>query len=197
MPPPHPYQMPHGHVSAAAMAAAAAAWPHGLPPYAYPNAHQAYRPATRWVLTPEDTELLENVFKATPFPSRQVHQELSECLQVRLRQVQAWFQNKRQRVKHGTESKTCSVEPAAMSLPPDDAPPTVKDAPPTVKDAPPTVKDAPPTVKDDDEGETSVSKAVNAASAAAAAAKAAAEVAEAAAASAMAEAEAARSKARG
>jgi len=128
------------------------------------------------VLTPEDTELLENVFKATPFPSRQVHQELSECLQVRLRQVQAWFQNKRQRVKHGGDTKTCSVEPAAMSSPPDDAPPTVKE---------------------DDEGAALVSRAVSAAAAAAVAATAAAEAAEAAAASAMAEAEAALSRVRG
>jgi len=142
------------------------------------------------VLTPEDTELLENVFKATPFPSRQVHQELSECLQVRLRQVQAWFQNKRQRVKHGGDTKTCSVEPAAMSSPPDDAPPTVKDALPTVNDAPPTVKE-------DDEGAALVSRAVSAAAAAAVAATAAAEAAEAAAASAMAEAEAALSRVRG
>ena len=147
-----------------------------MPPYSSLDAHPSYRQGSRWVLTPEDTDLLESVFQATPFPSRQVHQELSGRLQVRPRQVQSWFQNKRQRVKNDTTSTPSSLVLAESILPPDDA--------------------LPPSERKEG-GAPSVSAAVSAAAAAAAAAMAAAEIAEAVTASAMAEVEAARSKAQG
>ena len=102
---PYPHCLPHG---------GALPYPYypDMPyPYAYPGmmaqgmgdlGTDGHR--YRWVLNPEDIDLLEQVFEASPFPSRQVRMQLASHLQVRPRQVQVWFQNKRQRVKSRGES---------------------------------------------------------------------------------------------
>lgn len=53
----------------------------------------------RWVLEPEDSILLERVFALEKCPGRELCQELATRLKVRPRQVQVWFQNRRQRTK--------------------------------------------------------------------------------------------------
>lgn len=53
----------------------------------------------RWVPEPGDVELLERVFELEKWPGRELRHQLAERLHVRPRQVQVWFQNKRQRTK--------------------------------------------------------------------------------------------------
>jgi len=183
MPPPVaatrlPGANPHAGVAAQPMVAVPG-WPPGVPPYPYPymgGMPGGVLPNSRWVLNPEDAELLDQIFQATPFPSRQVRLQLASRLQVRPRQVQVWFQNKRQRVKSRGETVplTGGPPPAAAAAAPAALPAAV----------PWSDGSTPP----------SVSNAVSVAAAAAAAAKAAAEAAEAAAVAAMAEAEAAQAK---
>jgi len=55
--------------------------------------------SNRWVPNVDDVKLLDQIFDTTPFPNRDVRMQLASQLQVRPRQVQVWFQNKRQRVK--------------------------------------------------------------------------------------------------
>lgn len=72
--------------------------------------------SNRWVLSPEDVEMLANIFKATPYPSRQVRMQLASRLQVQPHQVQMWFQNRRQRVKsRGEPVPKAGSMPGAIS----------------------------------------------------------------------------------
>jgi len=56
-------------------------------------------PTNRWVLKLEDGLLLERVFELERCPGRELRQQLAAYLGVKPRQVQVWFQNKRQRTK--------------------------------------------------------------------------------------------------
>mmetsp|Transcript_3516 Transcript_3516/g.10832 ORF Transcript_3516/g.10832 Transcript_3516/m.10832 type:complete len:619 (-) Transcript_3516:668-2524(-) len=56
--------------------------------------------SNRWVLRPQDVLLLERVFEREKCPGRELRQQLASHLNVRARQVQVWFQNKRQRTKN-------------------------------------------------------------------------------------------------
>ncbi len=58
------------------------------------------RHSTRWVVEPETVELLEHVFAVVRCPSRPLCLRLARLLDVKPRQVQVWFQNKRQRTKN-------------------------------------------------------------------------------------------------
>ena len=60
----------------------------------------------RWVLEPEDSILLERVFALEKCPGRELCQELATRLKVRPRQVQVWFQNRRQRTKSNAAKDT-------------------------------------------------------------------------------------------
>ncbi len=60
----------------------------------------------RWVLEPEDVMLLERVFALERCPGRELRTQLAERLKVRPRQVQVWFQNKRQRTKNSSQKPT-------------------------------------------------------------------------------------------
>ena len=57
----------------------------------------------RWVLEPEDVLLLERVFELEKCPGRELRAQLAARLHVKPRQIQVWFQNKRQRVKNGAK----------------------------------------------------------------------------------------------
>ena len=57
----------------------------------------------RWVLEPEDVLLLERVFALEKCPGRELRAQLAARLRVKPRQVQVWFQNKRQRTKNGAK----------------------------------------------------------------------------------------------
>ena len=63
----------------------------------------------RWVLKPEDVVVLEQHFVAAKWPSRQLQAKLALELRVTRRQVQVWFQNKRQRVKTGAKPTIAEV----------------------------------------------------------------------------------------
>ncbi|KAL1527422.1 hypothetical protein AB1Y20_016088 [Prymnesium parvum] len=65
----------------------------------------------RWVLEPEDVLLLERIFALEKCPGRELCQELATRLKVRPRQVQVWFQNRRQRTK-GAKGKDGSEDGA-------------------------------------------------------------------------------------
>mmetsp|Transcript_31632 Transcript_31632/g.78800 ORF Transcript_31632/g.78800 Transcript_31632/m.78800 type:complete len:494 (+) Transcript_31632:41-1522(+) len=73
----------------------------------------------RWVLEPEDVMLLERVFLLEKCPGRELRQQLSTRLNVRPRQIQVWFQNKRQRAKSG--AKPTVAESLAHGLQSSDA----------------------------------------------------------------------------
>jgi len=51
----------------------------------------------RWRVSPDETRVLEMVFALTPRPNKAAIQQLSATLRVTPRQVQVWFQNRRQR----------------------------------------------------------------------------------------------------
>ena len=53
--------------------------------------------ATRWNIPPHALQLLEKVFQEDKFPSVETRRTLAGDLKVTPRQVQVWFQNKRQR----------------------------------------------------------------------------------------------------
>ena len=57
----------------------------------------------RWVLEPEDVLLLERVFALEKCPGRELRSQLASRLHVKPRQIQVWFQNKRQRTKNGAK----------------------------------------------------------------------------------------------
>mmetsp|Transcript_28004 Transcript_28004/g.71549 ORF Transcript_28004/g.71549 Transcript_28004/m.71549 type:complete len:440 (-) Transcript_28004:667-1986(-) len=57
----------------------------------------------RWVLEPEDVLLLERVFALEKCPGRELRAQLAQRLHVKPRQIQVWFQNKRQRTKNGAK----------------------------------------------------------------------------------------------
>ena len=51
----------------------------------------------RWVLTDEQRTRMEAVYAKQRFPSMSLREELARDMGVTLRQVQVWFQNRRQR----------------------------------------------------------------------------------------------------
>ena len=59
------------------------------------SAERGRRP--RWTPTETDKALLETIFVADSFPTFSVRKQLAEQLNVDSRQVQIWFQNRRQR----------------------------------------------------------------------------------------------------
>jgi len=130
---------------------------------------------TRWVIDGADVELLEQMFEHNPFPGRQVRQELALRLQVRPRQVQVWFQNKRQKLR--SQGKV---------IPHDFTIRIEQDSKPA------STQGDHPASPGEEEGQAPVPNAVAVATAAAAAATVAAEAAKAAAAAAMAEMTSAR-----
>jgi len=89
-------------------------------------------PCSRWVLEPEDVILLERVFALEKCPGRELRQQLAEHLNVTSRQVQVWFQNKRQRTKNGAKPTAAEVlarsQSAALQTPPGGAGASIQDA---------------------------------------------------------------------
>ena len=60
-------------------------------------ARKAKGKATRWNIPPHALQILEKVFQDDKFPSVETRRTLAGDLKVTPRQVQVWFQNKRQR----------------------------------------------------------------------------------------------------
>ena len=60
---------------------------------------------TRWTPSEEAKSLLETIFSADSFPTFAVRSQLAEQLGVDTRQIQIWFQNRRQRERQRTEGK--------------------------------------------------------------------------------------------
>jgi len=54
----------------------------------------------RWNIMPETLYVLEDVFRTQPFPPMMMREKLAKTLDVTPRQVQIWFQNRRQRARH-------------------------------------------------------------------------------------------------
>jgi len=54
----------------------------------------------RWIVEPDDVVLLERMFELEQCPGREMREQLAACLKVKPRQIQVWFQNKRQRRKN-------------------------------------------------------------------------------------------------
>jgi hypothetical protein len=64
----------------------------------------------RWNITPEALYVLEDVFRMQPFPPIMMREKLAKSLDVTPRQVQIWFQNRRQRARH-TQFKPTGAQP--------------------------------------------------------------------------------------
>ena len=86
------------------------------PPMMHRLSQDAYREDSsgRWVLEPEDVVLLERVFALQKCPGRELRAQLAARLRVKPRQVQVWFQNKRQRTKNG--AKPTMAETIAINM---------------------------------------------------------------------------------
>merc|ERR1719460_2948905 len=61
--------------------------------------------ASRWQIGIGSLGVLEQVYAVEPFPGLETRRELSRKLNVSARQVQVWFQNKRQRERKISRSK--------------------------------------------------------------------------------------------
>jgi len=72
----------------------------------------------RWQPSMGDVLLLERVFDMEPLPGRQTRFQLAEHFAVTARQVQVWFQNKRQRVRVRALKETLARENGVAPLPP-------------------------------------------------------------------------------
>ena len=59
------------------------------------------RKNVRWKIPPETMAALEEAYAADRFPTAEARAALAASLEVAPRQVQVWFQNKRQRTKVG------------------------------------------------------------------------------------------------
>ena len=78
--------------------------PYGLNGLSIPRTRGEREDASgRWVLEPEDVLLLERVFALEKCPGRELRTQLAARLHVKPRQIQVWFQNKRQRTKNGAK----------------------------------------------------------------------------------------------
>ena len=55
--------------------------------------------SSRWILDAFDRAALEHAFRLDPFPNASARQQLGLELNVSPRQIQVWFQNRRQREK--------------------------------------------------------------------------------------------------
>ena len=58
---------------------------------------------SRWQIGNGSLSVLEQVYTLDPFPGLDARRELAKQLNVSPRQVQVWFQNKRQRTKKGSK----------------------------------------------------------------------------------------------
>lgn len=69
----------------------------------------------RWVLEPDDVLLLERVYALERCPGRELRQQLATRLRVKPRQIQVWFQNKRQRMKNGSKPTVAEARAHAVA----------------------------------------------------------------------------------
>lgn len=67
-------------------------------------------PPTRWNITPAQRRLLERTYKTTPYPVFALREQLGRQLNVTPRQVQIWFQNRRQRSRKGVREEEDDVD---------------------------------------------------------------------------------------
>lgn len=74
-------------------------------------------PKTRWRILPSGQKLLETVYAQTPLPTSETRDALAIQLGATPRQVQVWFQNKRQRSLAHTKREQYSAEGAPSSTP--------------------------------------------------------------------------------
>jgi len=73
--------------------------------------------ASRWQIGSQALIVLEQVYTVEPFPSLDTRRELSRKLNVSARQVQVWFQNKRQRERKLSRSKGMFSTPGLPDTP--------------------------------------------------------------------------------
>lgn len=71
---------------------------------------------TRWNITPAQRRLLERTYKTHPYPVMSLREQLGRQLGVTPRQIQIWFQNRRQRSRKGTVEEVDDDEEEDLRL---------------------------------------------------------------------------------
>jgi len=79
-----------------------------------PTASGTYK--RRWNPSPTATVLLETIFAADSFPSVSVRNQIAVQLDIPARQIQIWYQNRRQRAKREATERTAVVEAAVPPI---------------------------------------------------------------------------------
>merc|ERR1719238_1855781 len=72
---------------------------------------------SRWQIGNGSLSVLEQVYTLDPFPGLDARRELAKQLNVSPRQVQVWFQNKRQRERKISRAKGFSSTPGLPDTP--------------------------------------------------------------------------------
>jgi len=72
---------------------------------------------SRWQIRSGALSVLEQVYAVEPFPGLETRRELSRKLNVSVRQVQVWFQNKRQRERKISRAKGLLSTPGLPDTP--------------------------------------------------------------------------------
>lgn len=68
--------------------------------------------STRWAITKKAKLILEQIYQMERFPSSEMHRRLAEDFEVEPRQVQFWFQNRRQRDSRALKAAQLAPEDA-------------------------------------------------------------------------------------
>lgn len=68
------------------------------------------RTPTRWSLSSQQRRILEHAYRSCPYPVQNMREQLGRDLNVTPRQVQIWFQNRRQRTRREAESEKVDDE---------------------------------------------------------------------------------------
>ncbi|KAK1349875.1 homeobox domain-containing protein [Hamiltosporidium tvaerminnensis] len=71
--------------------------------------YENFQKTTRLRLTPEKSEYLHRYFEKRPRPTTKEKMEISEKLNICLRSVQIWFQNKRAKLKKDMRNDTAAM----------------------------------------------------------------------------------------
>jgi len=125
-PPPPPPQQQQQQPSPPSLAAPCNSDPStSVNPLEPEDGPQLGKGTARWNISPQALHLLESSFRDEPYPDKESRTQLSVCANVSLKQIQAWFQNRRHKERKVGRSPT-KPRPKRDSS---DAPPSAPGSP--------------------------------------------------------------------